>query len=86
MGASSTTSIREPHKLFCVLLATVAAFPGATLSQETEYEFGGHVKGRLLGQSFPDNSAFKQLAGSTSLDIESDLRLNSRRSRQSSAQ
>jgi hypothetical protein len=76
MGASSTTSIREPHRLFCLLLATVAAFPGATLSQETEYEFGGHVKGRLLGQFFPDNSAFRQLAGATSLDIESDLRLN----------
>ena len=30
----------------------------------------------MLRQSFPDNSAFKQLIGSTALDIASDLRLN----------
>lgn len=46
------------------------------MPQETDYEFGGHIKSRLLGQSFPDNSAFNQLAGSSSLDLESDLRLN----------
>lgn len=52
-------------------------FPVAGVSQE-EYELGGHVKGRLLGQSFPDNSVFHQTAGSTSVDAESDLRLNFR--------
>ena len=51
------------------------------MAQETKYDFGGHTKGRLLGQTFPDNSAFKQLAGSSSLDIESDLRLNLEASR-----
>jgi len=70
------TSTNVPHRLFCILFAITAAFPGEVLSQETEYDFGGHIKGRLLGQSFPDNSAFKQLVGSTALDIESDLRLN----------
>lgn len=52
-------------------------FPVAGVSQE-EYELGGHVKGRLLGQSLPDNSVFHQTAGSTSVDAESDLRLNFR--------
>jgi hypothetical protein len=76
MDESSTTSINVPHKLFFYLFAIVATFPGKALPQETEYEFGGHTKGRLLGQSFPGNSAFRQIAGSSSLDIESDLRLN----------
>jgi len=69
-----TTSINKLHKLLCILFA--AAFPGDASPQETEVDFGGHIKGRLLGQSFPDNSAFKQLVGSTALDIASDLRLN----------
>ena len=51
------------------------------LAEETEYDLGGHTKGRLLGQSFPTNSAFRQLAGSSSLDIESVLRLNFEASR-----
>jgi hypothetical protein len=76
MEGLSTTSIKELRKTFCVVLATVAAFTHTSIAQETEYEYGGHVKGRLLGQSFPDNSAFQQLAGATAVDIESDLRLN----------
>lgn len=64
------------HRASGFLLAIVALLPAASLPQETNYDFGGHVKGRLLGQSFPDNSAFRQIAGDSSLDIESDLRLN----------
>ena len=69
------------HRLLYVLFAIAAAFPGEALPQETEYDLGGHTKGRLLGQSFPTNSAFRQLAGSSSLDIESVLRLNFEASR-----
>ena len=76
MAASLTTLINKPHRLLYGLFVIAVAFPGAALPQETEYDFGGHIKGRLLGQSFPDNSAFKQLLGSSALDIESDLRLN----------
>ena len=61
---------------FVATAAVVAFVSGAAWSQETEYEFGGHVKGRLLGQSFARDSAFNSIAGSSSLDIESDLRLN----------
>ena len=56
--------------VYLLLLGAIAA------ADNVDIEFGGHVKGRLLGQSFPDNSAFNSLAGSSSLDIESDLRLN----------
>ena len=76
MDASSMISTNVLHRLLYVLFAIAATFPGEALPQETKYELGGHTKGRLLGQSFPDNSAFKELAGSSSLDIESDLRLN----------
>jgi hypothetical protein len=71
-----TTLINKLHRLLYTLLVVAIALPGAVLSQDTEYEIGGHVKGRLQGQSFPDNSAFNQLVGSTALDIASDLRLN----------
>ena len=76
MDELSTTSTNVLHKLLYVLIAIAVAFPGGALPQETKYELGGHTKGRLLGQSFPSNSAFRQIAGSSSLDIESDLRLN----------
>ena len=56
--------------VYLLLLGAIAA------ADNVDIEFGGHVKGRLLGQSFPDNSAFNSLVGSSSLDIESDLRLN----------
>ena len=70
-----TTSINKLHRLLHALLVAAVVLPCAASPQETEVDFGGHIKGRLLGQSFPDNSAFKQLVGSTALDIASDLRL-----------
>ena len=67
---------------FRYVLALILLPLGANgLAEETEYDLGGHTKGRLLGQSFPTNSAFRQLAGSSSLDIESVLRLNFEASR-----
>ncbi len=76
MDASLTILINKLHRFVYALFVIAVALPGAALPQETEYDVGGHIKGRLLGQSFPDNSAFKQLLGSSALDIESDLRLN----------
>ena len=63
-------------KYLYFLIAVAAAYPARALAQDAQYELGGHVKGRLLGQYFPDNSAFHQIAGSESVDTESDLRLN----------
>ncbi len=71
-----TTLINKLRRPPFVTIAIVALFSGAALPQEAEYEFGGHTKGRVLAQSFPDNSAFRPLTGSSSLDVEGDLRLN----------
>jgi len=71
-----TILINKLHRFLYALFVVAVALPGAALPQETEYDFGGHIKGRLLGQTFPDNSAFKQLLGSSALNVESDLRLN----------
>jgi hypothetical protein len=46
------------------------------LADDTSYEFGGHTKLRLVGQSYPDDSLFRDLVGSTSLDGAGELRLN----------
>ena len=50
-----------------------ASFSAA--SAET-YEWGGHTKFRLVGQSYPDNSIFRDFAGSGSIDAIGELRLN----------
>ncbi|MDH3469133.1 MAG: hypothetical protein OES26_25170, partial [Gammaproteobacteria bacterium] len=52
-------------------------------AEETDYEFGGHVKTRLLGDRFPGDSIFNQLAGSSAVDVESDLRLDFKASKAS---
>ncbi len=45
-------------------------------ADETRFELGGHTKARLIAQTFPSDSIFHDLAGSDSLDLETDLRLN----------
>ncbi|MDX1405982.1 MAG: hypothetical protein R3192_15670 [Woeseiaceae bacterium] len=60
----------------CFLVMLASLLSSTVGAQETEYELGGHLKGRLLGQAFPDNSAFRQVAGETAGDLEGNLRLN----------
>ncbi len=48
----------------------------AAAADDSPYEFVGHTKMRLVGQSYPDDSLFRDLAGSTSLDAAGELRLN----------
>ena len=62
------------NKLLKVLLFLAVAT--AATAQETEYQFDGHVKTRLLGDWYPKDSFFYQLAGDNAFDIDSDLRLN----------
>ncbi len=57
--------------LLCAMAVTAA--PSAA---QTSHEFGGHIKTRLIGQVFPDDSIFDDLTGSSALDNENDLRLN----------
>jgi hypothetical protein len=72
MGASSMISIkmRPSWPLLLLLSFTVAS------ADDSAYDFGGHTKLRLVGQSFPDDSLYHDLVGSTSLDAAGELRLN----------
>ena len=46
------------------------------LADETQVDFDGHTKTRLIAQTFPSNSIVHNLTGADSYDIETDLRLN----------
>ena len=48
----------------------------AAAAQESKFEYGGHTKFRLVGQSFPSDSLYRDLAGSERLELAGDLRLN----------
>jgi hypothetical protein len=46
------------------------------LADDVSYEYGGHTKLRVVGQTFPDNSLFHDLAGASSADIGGSVRLD----------
>ena len=48
----------------------------AALADDVSYEYGGHTKLRVVGQTFPDNSILHDLAGANAADILSNVRLN----------
>jgi hypothetical protein len=48
---------------------------GAAVADDTVVELGGHTKLRGVGQSYPEDSVFRDLVGSTSLDSAVELRL-----------
>lgn len=56
---------------FLLLAVAVAAS-----AEDKPYEFGGHTKLRLIGQSYPANSLYRDAAGSDSLDMIGELRIN----------
>ena len=62
--------MRFNYALLALVISTVA-FAG-----DTTYELGGHSKLRLLAQSYPDDSLFRDLAGASSVDTAGELRLN----------
>lgn len=45
-------------------------------ADDMTYELTGHSKTRLLLDTFPGDSVFNSIVGSTALDLESDLRVN----------
>ena len=59
------------HSLALLLLLTTVAF-----ADDSPYEFGGHSKLRLVGQSYPDDSPLREIAGANALDAAGELRLN----------
>jgi hypothetical protein len=56
------------------LLVTV--YPMTGFADETRYQLDGHTKWRVLGQTFPADSIFRDIAGTSAWDTEGDLRLN----------
>lgn len=72
MAGSLTISRKLPE--FLAFFAVV--LPAMAVAQDASYEFGGHVKTRLLADSFPSDSVFNSLTGSSAVDLESNLRLN----------
>ena len=57
-------------------LALILLFGLAHAVNAGEFDFTGHGKLRFTGQAFPDDSVLRDIAGSNSLDVGSDLRLN----------
>ncbi len=62
--------MRPSYAVLLLFISTVA------LANDSSYEFGGHTKFRLVGQSYPDDSLFRDLVGSSSVDAAGELRLN----------
>jgi hypothetical protein len=60
----------RPEAWLLLLIGAAAFADGNT------YEFGGHTKLRFIGTTFPSDSVFRSLAGTESLDLEGDLRLD----------
>jgi hypothetical protein len=58
------------------VVALVALMPVLAAGDELSTSLGGHLKGRLLADAYPDNSVFRPIAGAAGLSGESELRLN----------
>ena len=57
-------------------LLTVLIIAGVAAADDASYDFGGHTKLRLTGQTYPDDSLFRDLFGSSSADGAGELRLD----------
>jgi hypothetical protein len=58
------------------LLILLLAFPAWAGAADGNTEYGGHTKLRVVGQTYPSDSLFRDLYGSRSIDTQGDLRLN----------
>jgi hypothetical protein len=58
------------------LSLVIVVLSATAVAEDSNLEFGGHTKLRLVGQSYPDNSLFRDLTGAGSADVEGDVRLN----------
>ena len=71
--AGSWTISRKMRPSLAIAFLFLASAAGA---DDVRTEFGGHTKFRVVGQGFPDNSLYRDLAGSDALDVMANLRLN----------
>jgi len=62
--------VRLEFLVVAMLLPILAAADSASV------EFGGHTKTRILADSYPEDSAFNAVAGSSATSLEEELRLN----------
>ena len=60
------------HKIILALLVLSAT----AMADGNGTELGGHTKFSLTSQAYPDQSLFRDLVGSSTLDVSGDLRLN----------
>jgi len=72
MDESLKTSTSVLPRL-CLLLLAGPALAGAA---DGKTEFGGHTKLRLVSQTYPSDSLFRDVFGSHTEDTQGDLRLN----------
>lgn len=75
MEKSLATSTNRLRNFSLVALLTIVAVQSLA-AEEIAYEFDGHIKARVLADSFPGDSIFNELIGGAALDIETDARLN----------
>jgi hypothetical protein len=62
--------MRRSWLLVLLIIAGVAA------ADDASYDFGGHTKLRITGQTYAGDSLFRDLVGSSSADAAGELRLN----------
>ena len=62
--------MRRSCALILVLFSVVA------FGDDSPFELGGHTKLRLVGQTYPDDSLFRDIVGSSSVDVAGELRLD----------
>jgi hypothetical protein len=65
-----STKMRPSYAFLLLVVSTVVFADG------TSYDFGGHSKLRLLAQSYPDDSLFRDVIGANSVDGVGELRLD----------
>jgi hypothetical protein len=60
----------------CLIVLLVLLAIESPRADDATYGLTGHSKTRLLLDTFPNDSVFDELIGSTALDLESDIRIN----------
>ena len=58
------------------LLAMTLAIASSAAADDSPFQFDGHTKLRAVGQTYPADSLFRDIAGSSSVDTIGEARLN----------
>ena len=64
------------HRVFVLAAASVALFAGSLLAgNETQYQYGGRAIVQGIGSTYPQDSLFEDIIGSSSKDLNAGARL-----------